>query len=81
MKKYELTECDTRKARYTLRCDGEIILEEVVSRIALEYVYQNIQPGDTYQEFHKPKYQFPVVSYEELMELKKEEEAFDRGEW
>lgn len=81
MKKYELTECDTWEAKYTLCCDGEIVLEEAVYGIALKHVYQIIQPGDTYQEFHGPKRQFPVISYERLMELKKEEEAFDRGEW
>lgn len=81
MKKYELMECDTREARYTLRCNGEIVLEEVVYDLGLEYVYQIIKPGDTYQEFHGPKDKFPVLSYERLMELKKQQEAFDRGEW
>lgn len=32
-----------------------------------------MQPGDTYQEFHRPNYEFPVLDFDTVMKLNKAE--------
>jgi len=73
-KKYQLIENNEANdfyARYDLLCDDEIILKAVLSEEAWQLLLQLMQPGDTYQEFHKPDYVFPVLDFDTVMELNK----------
>lgn len=82
MKKYELRENDNPNAPYDLLCNDTIIIKFSSYGKILKFLYQVIQPGDTYQEFHKSSYTFstfPILSYDEVIKLKLQEEEFDKG--
>jgi len=67
----EINKTDDHYARYDLLCNDEIILKAGLSDEAWQLLLQLMQPGDTYQEFHKPKYEFPVLDFDTVMELNK----------
>lgn len=73
-KKYQLIETNDKGdyyARYDLLCDDEIILEAGLTDEAWQLLLQLMQPGDTYQEFHKPNDEFPVLDFETVITLNK----------
>ncbi|MBK9050671.1 MAG: hypothetical protein IPL78_07085 [Chloroflexi bacterium] len=81
-KKYQLIENNEANdfyARYDLLCDDEIILKAGLNEKAWRLLLQLIQPGDTYQEFHKSIYEFPVLDFDTVMSLDKKMKDFDEG--
>ncbi|MBK7897760.1 MAG: hypothetical protein IPJ90_23340 [Anaerolineaceae bacterium] len=80
MASYKLVEVENAQAKYDLLCDNEVALKNKTSEEIYQYLHTVIKPGDTYQEIHKSKFDFPVLSYEEVREQKRKQERFDINE-
>lgn len=79
-KKYQLIENNEANdfyARYDLLCDDDVILKAVLDKEVWQLLLQVMQPDDTYQEFHKPSYEFPVLDFDTVMSLDKKTKNFD----
>ena len=80
MANYKLVEVENAQAKYDLLCDNELILKKKTSSEISQYLYTVLKPGDTYQEIHNSSFDFPVLSYEEVMEQKRKQEQFENNE-
>lgn len=77
MKSYTLIENNEKVdyyARYDLLCDSDIILKTGLYKDAMQLLYHLMEPGDTYQELHKPSYEFPILDYDTVMRLRQNNE-------
>lgn len=79
MANYKLVEAENAQAKYDLLCDNEVVLINKTSEEASQIVYTALKPGDTYQEIHKSSFDFPVLSYEEVMQQKRKQELFENN--
>jgi hypothetical protein len=80
MANYKLVEVENAQAKYDLLCDNKLILKNRTSDETDQYLYTVLKPGDTYQEIHQSSFDFPVLSYEGVMEQKRKQERFDNNE-
>jgi hypothetical protein len=80
MANYKLVEVENAQAKYDLLCDNKLILKNRTSDETDQYLYTVLKPRDTYQEIHQSSFDFPVLSYEEVMEQKRKQERFDNNE-
>lgn len=76
MAHYKLVENLEHHARYDLLCDDKIILSEKFSEELYEYLYTVIKSGDTFQEVHYSRYEFPTLNYENILEQKRRDQVF-----
>ncbi len=68
MAHYKLEETERQDhPTYNLFCDDVILVKDKRSSEIHEFLYKVIKPGDTYQEFHGSRFNFPVLSYDDLM--------------
>ena len=80
MANYKLVEIENAQAKFDLLCDNEFVLKHKTSGEIDQYLYTALKPRDTYQEIHKISFDFPVLSYEEVMEQKRKQEQFENNE-
>ncbi len=58
MKRYTIIELGRDEAqivRYDLKCEETIILNSVIYRKAIDYIYEFMEPGDLLQEVYKTR--------------------------
>ena len=80
MANYKLVEIENAQAKFDLLCDNEFVLKHKTPGEIYQYLHTVLKPGDTYQEIHKSSFDFPVLSYEEVMEQKRKQEQFENNE-
>ena len=82
MAHYKLVEnSEPDHARYDLYCDDVLVLETKKYGEIYEYIHIVMKEEDTLQEVHpSSRFEFPILSYTDVIRAKQRHEKFDRGE-
>ncbi len=75
---YKLQETQHR-FQYCLTGDDEIIIASDLYSVCMEYIYEHMKEGDTYQETAKDGVLADPVGYTAIMNSKKRDDLFDQG--